>query len=674
MSDAAVATGVRRSQEIARRGTPWWLDLPALGGWALGFSMVVILGLSGGGYDAVTRGEAAIAAWWIVGAGIGLGALALPRTKLAWAALLLFGGLTVWTGLGLTWTESTERTVVEAARNVGYAGMLLLALAVCARTPARHLVAGVATGLVVVCSYALLTRIQPEWFGPVALHEIFPTSRRRLAQPLGYWNALAGLAAVALPLLLAFAGDARRLVARSTAAAFLPVVVLVIFLTVSRGGVVAAGLAVLVWFALAPDRLPKIALLVVASVGSGVVCAAAERRDALQAGLDSALARQQGDELQVIVLLVMGGVAVLTYGISLLERHAVRSSITEVPRRHAGVAALATTALIAIVFLAAGGGGWTSDRVAEFKGEGGGAATNYDNAFSRLQSVDSNSRYGFWVVARDAQREQPLTGTGPGTFEYVWAREHPNDGPSFVRDAHSLWAETLGEMGLVGFVLVVGFFLMALAAGAVRALRAADQEHRAATAAATAGLVAFVAIASVEWAWEMTVLGAAALVLVAVCVVGRPEGPLRVRRRGTAPQDDFAPAASVVQRVAVPVLALAAAVLVAVPTAGTADVRDSQAAVRAGDLPAAFADARSAAKAQPYSSSALLQEALVLERAGELERALAVAVKATRQESVNWRTWFVRSRLEARSGDAQAALRSFRRARELNPTSPIFAR
>jgi len=672
MNDAAVATGAR-ADEVRRRTAPWWLDVPAIGGWALGFAPVVILGLSGGGYDAVTRGEAGIAAWWIVGVGVALGSLALPRTRLTWAALLLFGGLVAWTGLGLTWTASTERTVVELARAVGYGGMLLLALAVCARTPVRHLVAGVATGLCVVCGYALLTRLQPEWFGAIVLNEIFPSSRRRLAQPLGYWNALAGLAAITLPLLLAFAADARRGAVRCGAAAFVPVVLLVIFLTVSRGGVIAAGLALLVWFALAPDRLPKVPLLAITGAGSAVVCMAAERRDALQAGLDSGLARTQGDELQLIVLLVMGGVAALTYGFALLDRHASRPAVTVVPRRHAGVASAVTSLILVVAFLGAGGGGWLGDRVDEFKGEGGGIATNYDNAFSRLQSVDSNSRYGYWVVARDAQREEPLTGTGPGTFEFVWAREHPNDGPSFVRDAHSLWAESLGEMGLVGFLLIVGFFLLALGAGAVRALRATDREHRAALAAATGGLLGFVAIASVEWAWEMTVLGATALALAAACVAGRADGPLRVTRRGVTPDDPTVPRASVVQRVGVVLLALAAVAVVAVPTAGTADVRDSQAAVRSGDLPAAFADARSATRAQPYSASAILQEALVLERAGELERALVVATSATREEPVNWRTWFIRSRLEARTGDADAAIVSFRRARRLNPTSPVFA-
>ncbi len=668
VSDAAVAAGAQVGHE-RRHAAPWWLDVPAIGGWALGFALVVILGISGGGYDAVLRGEAGIAAWWIAGAGVAVGALSLPRSRLAIAGLALFAGIALWTVAALTWTDSTERTVVEIGRTLGYAGILVLALAVCARTPARHLVAGLATGLAAVCGYAVLSRLQPEWFGTVVLDEVFPSARRRLAQPLGYWNALAGLAAMTLPLLLSFAGDARRPVVRAAAAALVPVAMLTVFLTVSRGGVIAAGLAVLAWFALAPNRLPKLAVLAVVGGGSAIASVAAERRDALQTGIDSALARQQGDELLVVMLLVMGGVAAATYAIALVDRHATRPAFTTVPRRYAGLVTLASVLAAVAVFVVAGGPGWSQDRFEEFQGTGFATAQNFDNSFSRLQSVDSNGRYQYWVVAREAQRDKPLTGVGPGTFEYLWARDGKQNPAGFVRDAHSLWAESLGEMGWVGFALVVGFFLLALVGGATRALRSADDEHRAALAAATAGLVGFCAIASVEWAWEMTVLGATGLVLAAACLAGRPDPRLRVGRSASDPRP-----AGTVQRVVTALVALLVIGVIAVPTATTADVRHSQSAVRSGDLSTAFADASAAARAQPYSATAALQVALVLERAGELGRARAAAVRATREEPVNWRAWFIRARLEARDGAPTAALASYRRARSLNPRSATFIR
>ena len=49
---------------------------------------------------------------------------------------------------------------------------------------------------------------------------------------------------------------------------------------------------------------------------------------------------------------------------------------------------------------------------------------------------------------------KPLTGTGSGTFEFWWARDGDTD--ETVRDTHSLYLQTLGELGIVGFALIVG--------------------------------------------------------------------------------------------------------------------------------------------------------------------------------------------------------------------------
>lgn len=668
MTETIVEPGPRTFAGRSRRTAPWWLNAPALGGWTLGFALVVVLGLSGGGYDAVIRGETGIAAWWIAGAGVAAGAFVLPRRRPAWVSLAIFSALVIWTVAGLSWTDSTERTVAEIARATGYLGILLLAVLVYERVPARNVIAGVACGIAVIGAYAVLTRLQPDWFGTDAVGEIFPTARRRLAAPVGYWNGLAGLFAIGVPLLLAFATDARRVVVRAAAASAVPVLVLGVFLAVSRGGVVSVGAALIAWFALAPDRLPKLPVLAAVAAGGTILCLSADGRDALQAGVESTAALRQGEELQTIVLLVMAGVAAMTAGIGLLDRHATRPVVTFVPRRIAAAAAGAGALVGLVAFFAVGGPGWLDNRFEEFKGQGATpAASNYDDAISRLKSVAGNGRWQMWVTARDAQREDPLTGIGPGTFEYLWAREKSAGTEAFVRDAHSLWAETLGELGWVGFLLVLGFFGFALAAGAARALSSADRDHRAALAAATAGLVAFCAIATVEWAWELTVLGATGLLLAAACVAGLADGRLRVGSDGAGRR------AAMPVRVVIAVVAVFSILLIAIPTGTTGDVRDSQRAVRAGDLAAAYRDARAATRSQPYSASAWMQEALVLERAGELGRARAAALRATAEEPTNWRTWLLRSRLDVRAGDAAASVRAYRRARSLNPASVLFS-
>ena len=76
---------------------------------------------------------------------------------------------------------------------------------------------------------------------------------------------------------------------------------------------------------------------------------------------------------------------------------------------------------------------------------------------------------------------------------------------------------------------------------------------------------------------------------------------------------------------------------------------------------------------QPYAATPRLQRALVLEQAGALARAAAAARAATVQEPTNWRTWFTLARIDARRGEAAAAVQSLRHARRLNPRSPLMA-
>ena len=59
---------------------------------------------------------------------------------------------------------------------------------------------------------------------------------------------------------------------------------------------------------------------------------------------------------------------------------------------------------------------------------------------------------------------------------------------------------------------------------------------------------------------------------------------------------------------------------------------------------------------------------------GDFRSAVAAARTATEEEPTNWRTWLALSRLEARTGDAEAALAAFREARRLNPRSPLIRR
>jgi Flp pilus assembly protein TadD len=120
------------------------------------------------------------------------------------------------------------------------------------------------------------------------------------------------------------------------------------------------------------------------------------------------------------------------------------------------------------------------------------------------------------------------------------------------------------------------------------------------------------------------------------------------------------------------VAAVASLAPIAVAMATTTAVRQSQAAAAAGNTALALADARAASQIEPGAASPQIQSALVLELRGELNAAVAAAQRATTDESTNWQPWLILSRLQAESGHARAAVSAFRRARSLNPSSPVL--
>jgi hypothetical protein len=639
-------------------------DGARLSAWLLAFAPVLYLGLEGGGYDPVVRGEVGIVVWWIVLLGAVLGLLpvrGLRRT--AWAGLALMAAFTVWTALSLTWTESDERTMAELGRLAAYLAVFALALFALGRTAVRHALDGLAAAIVVVAGVAVLSRLQPQLAPDDDLVAFFgEAARNKLAYPLNYWNALAAFAAIGLPLVLRAATSARTIAMQAVAAGAVPVLALTVFLTASRGGAVALAAAALAWIVLSPDRLPKLATAIAAGAGGAILVRGADQRDALQSGLAGPLAEQQGDELLGMAIVVCLGVALLQVAVGLAARYAERPAWLRVPPGRARIGAAFAVALAVGVALAAGLPGTVDREWQEFKGATPAATSDGgEDAFARLDSTYGNGRYDYWAKAADAQETRPLAGIGPGTFEFWWARHRPPDyaGP-FVRDAHSWYLETLAELGVVGLALVLALIALTLAAGVARSLGRMADEHRGVAAAATAGCVAFAVAALVEWVWDLPAVAVAFLVLVAaVLAVGS--------RAGGAPRPARVPV-----RAAVAVLAVLGMVAVAVPLAGADAVRDSQAAVREGDLVAGLESARSAARVQPYSASAHLQEALIFERAGDLARADALAREASRLEPTNWRVWLTRSRISARRGDAGAAVAAYGKAKRLNPHSELF--
>ena len=151
--------------------------------------------------------------------------------------------------------------------------------------------------------------------------------------------------------------------------------------------------------------------------------------------------------------------------------------------------------------------------------------TEGDFTRSHLLSSTSTGRWQLWAAAGDQWETKPALGQGAGSYQSWWT-EHA-DFPLFVRDAHNLWLEMLGELGVVGFALILLVFGAGLVAALSRLRRAGPAQPL--IAALVGVLAAFALGAAIDWMWELTIVA-----LVAVVALGMLVG------LATLPEDDGA--------------------------------------------------------------------------------------------------------------------------------------
>jgi hypothetical protein len=650
---------------LSRTHASWirgWPELDARVGWIWGLTvgLVLYLGIDGGGYDLVVRSDAGVVVWWLVLLGAVAGIIPAARlSRPGWAALGAFGAFVVWSGISTSWALSPERSLDELSRLVSYGGVLVLAVATFGdrERALRHVVAAVATAIAALALLALISRLVPDAF-PAArtTGALLPNVRSRLSWPLNYWGALAALMALGLPLLLAVATSARSLLTQALAAGAIPILILTGYLTFSRGPA-AAGIAALVAFlVLVPERPAKLLTAGVCAGGGAILIAGATHRHAVEtAGLGSA-ASHQGTTLLVSVAFVCVGVALLQAGIGLAARHGTPPSILVVsPRRAAGLVVVAAVGAL-VLALALGAPHDLSHAWNSFKHDN--SAALFQRNLNRFGTLSGNGRYTFWKTAIDALSGHWLNGFGLGSFQLVYLAHAPVW--NYTTNAHSLFVETLTEVGLVGLVLLVVFLLIGLGT-ALRCLRGVSPESRIRAAGVFAACLAFSICATFDWIWQVPVIPIVLLLLLAAVL---------------APERSSPTAAGRLSRLSFRALAVLAAVaslaLIGVPLASTKAVRTSQADASSGELSAALTSARSAVRAESTSSSAQLQVALVLELDGRYGAAVPYARQATLVDPHDWQPWLIRSRIEAEAGHAALSVAAYRTARSLNPRSPVF--
>ena len=186
--------------------------------------------------------------WALVLVGLATGVAAALRAARAppSSPASALAGLAALMALSLAWASDDGNGFEDVVRTLAYLGLFVLVVLASRRGEARPWLAGLAIGLALVGAIALLGRFEPSWFGnPDAdLAEDLPAVLGRLTYPIGYWNGLAAAMAAAIVLLGWFAASSpSRRIVRSAAVAAMPAVLLALWMTDSRGGIVAAALA-----------------------------------------------------------------------------------------------------------------------------------------------------------------------------------------------------------------------------------------------------------------------------------------------------------------------------------------------------------------------------------------------------------------------------------------------
>jgi tetratricopeptide (TPR) repeat protein len=435
----------------------------------------------------------------------------------------------------------------------------------------------------------------------------------------------------------------------------------VLYLTSSRGGLATALIGALALWALLPrTRTVEAILLAVAGAAAGIACIIG--RDQL-VNHPGPTAAGEGHVAFPIVLAVCAGTALVAFLV-------FRFVSEPLERRTARVGRLwrALAAAVVVLLVAAGVAAAHPVRLFEhFKAAPAYTLNtlpkNTENPIRKhLLSAGSSGRWQQWGSAVDEFEAAPGLGKGAGSYESWWAQHGTLRG--FVKDAHSLYLESLGELGIVGFLLIAAAFATGIVVGLRRALAKAGEE-RLAIAAVWAGFVAYAFAAGIDWMWEMTVVSVVGIALLGLLTSSATAAadPKPLRRRW-----------DIAARVVLGLAGLFVILAQGVSLLTAREIHASQNAVARDDLAAAVKHADSARKIEPWASTPYQQLALLAEQAQQYDDADAWIQKAIARDSSDWRPWNVWARFEAERGDIRAARERIRHVCELNPRSDLFAK
>jgi tetratricopeptide (TPR) repeat protein len=619
------------------------LDLPiglVLAGLVVAIAFVANGGLQLGSSTLVEVAVLLVAAAITAAALLMVGFEARLHGGLALTALVAVAGLT---GLSILWSLYPSESWVETNRTLSYLAAFGAGIAAVRlgrdRWPA--ILAGLLVGLTAVCLWGLATKVAPAW---LAEDEVYG----RLREPYGYWNAVGVTAAMGIPLSLWLGTRAAgRPLVNALAWPLVGLLTVTLFLSFSRGSIVAAVVGIAFWLILVPLRLRSLAVLLPSALAAGGVTAFAFAKSALTDDRVALAARKDAGLELGLILLAM--VLLLYVAGILIQLRAERRPLSEPTRRQIGIAAIAVVAALpfltlgALAFTDRGIGGTISDRWHDLTS----SDVTPQNQPGRLTET-SSVRSIYWSRAWHVWKKHPVAGAGAGSFAEAQLRFRKE--PAQGKHAHGYVLQTLADLGLVGLLVsLVALGTWLYSATKTLALRRGEVFRDADWSPERIGLAALATLAVVfgfhsalDWTWFVPAVAMTAL-FAAGWIAGR--GSLVDAGTAAAPslnkvRASFPRGASLRRRApaAAAVIGLAVITVLAV--------------------------------AQPWRAEQQGDDALQLAGEGDYAAARQAAEKARELNPLSVQPYFELAAVEDAAGNPQAALTDLQRAVQLQPASP----
>jgi hypothetical protein len=433
--------------------------------------LIPTLGVVQGGFhpDAWVWSAALVA--WAAALGLVLSGSGRLQRDFWW--VIAAASLLLWTLASALWSAEPSQSLLETRRMLVYGAVVLAVVTLARRDASRLLLAATHAGVTALVLYSLTRYL----LGP---RTNLGFEGHLLSEPLGYANAVGILAAMGILLSLGRTADLGSAGVRAASAATVPLLALALDLSGSHASWLALAIGFTAMAALHPNRRG-----LARAVGAVAPATAVAILVGQYSELTSQSSARMSGPLVALIAVACGAVAALTQALVASPRTVSlpRTEGRPRPRRLAVAAVLAVAAL-------------------------GGLAVALGGA--------TEPRASYYHVAWHEYLSHRLLGSGAGTFGHFWLESGRVAQWGGALDAHSLYLETLAELGPIGLCLLAAFLLYPLG-------RAVERRALPPVAPAAGAATAFLVHAGLDWDWELPAVVVAGLTCGAVVAFAERE-------------------------------------------------------------------------------------------------------------------------------------------------------